>query len=70
MHVIIFSCKTISVFKGTGHEEGKPQSYKQTDWVGPKSNSQPSRPDCDKGDPGEEAVIVSHFGSLRESGRP
>lgn len=69
MSVIIFSSKTISIFKGNGREEGKLQSYKQTDWVGPKSDSEPSRPDCDKGDPGEEAVVMSRSGSLCARGR-
>lgn len=67
--VIIFFSKTVPIFKGNGHEEGKPQSYKQTDRVGPKSNSQPSRPDCDKEDPGEEAVVMSRSGSLCARGR-
>lgn len=54
---LIVSSKTISVSKGDGCEE-EPQSYKQTDWAGPKSDSRPSRPDRDKGDTGEQAVVV------------
>lgn len=67
--VIIFFSETVSIFKGNGREEGEPQSYKQTDWVGPKSNSQPSRPNCDKGDPREEAVAMSRPRSLCARGR-
>lgn len=51
--------KIISVFKGNGSKEGKPQSYKQTHRVGPKSDSGPSRSDSDQGGAGEAAVVLT-----------